>query len=82
MYQVIYSQGAVKQLKKFPKELQQRILNSLERIRIRPHAFVKKLMGTSYYRMRVGDYRVILDIKEDIITIFVIEMGHRSTIYK
>jgi len=81
MYFVEFSQIAEKQFFKLDKEIQGRIINVLERIKIRPFHFVKKVIGTNYYRLRVGDYRVILDIKEEKLIIFVIELGKREKIY-
>jgi len=43
---------------------------------------VTKLVGDSGYRLRVGDYRVILDIDEGNLIILVIKIGHRKKIYK
>ena len=82
MYELIYSDEARKQLKKLNKELQARILHTLERIRPRPTHHIKKLVGNPYFSLRVGDYRVILDIQDNKLIIFVIEVGHRKNIYK
>jgi mRNA interferase RelE/StbE len=81
MYDVIYSDDARKQLKKLHKELRNRIILTLKRIRIRPHHHVKKLMGNPYFSLRVGEYRVILDIQDGKLLIFVIEMRYRRKIY-
>ncbi len=81
MYELIYSEKSVKQLEKLDKKIQERILATIERCRIRPHPFVKKLVGNPYFRLRVGNYRVILDIQENKLIIFVIELGHRKNIY-
>lgn len=81
MYELVYSQQALKDLKKLDKEIQVRILSTLERIRIRPYPHVLRLVGCPYFRLRVGDYRVILNIVEDKLMIFVIELGHRRNIY-
>jgi len=43
---------------------------------------VIKLVGDPGYRLRVGDYRVILDIDEGNLFILVIKIGHRKKIYK
>ncbi|MDD5086545.1 MAG: type II toxin-antitoxin system RelE/ParE family toxin, partial [Candidatus Nanoarchaeia archaeon] len=59
-----------------------RIVSTLKRIRIRPYSHIKKLVGSNYFRLRVGDYRVILDIIENKLIIHVIEVGHRKNIYK
>lgn len=82
MFEVEFSQTAEKQLYKLDKDIQKRIISALERIRIRPYPYVKKLIGCPYFRLRIGDYRVILDIKEDRLIIFVLEVGHRRNIYK
>ncbi|MEK6935557.1 MAG: type II toxin-antitoxin system RelE/ParE family toxin [Nanoarchaeota archaeon] len=82
MYEIIVSDNAKEQLKKLSQEIKNRIGNVLERIRIRPFYFVKRLVGSPYYRLRVGDYRVILDIQNERLIIFVIEVGHRKNIYK
>ena len=82
MYILIYSQDAVKQIKKLPKNIQQRIISTLERCRIRPYAHVKKLAASNYFSLRTGNYRVIMDIQDDKLRILVIELGHRKNIYK
>jgi mRNA interferase RelE/StbE len=82
MYQLIYSDDADKQLYKLDKQIRQRIISTLERSRIRPYSHVKKLVASPYFRLRVGEYRVILNIKDDRLIILVIELGHRKNIYK
>jgi len=83
MYIIIFKSKAELQLKKLNKSIQERIINVLERIKIRPFSYdLKKLQGTNYYRLRIGEYRAILDIKEDKLIIIVIEIGHRKNIYK
>ncbi|MAF99324.1 MAG: cytotoxic translational repressor of toxin-antitoxin stability system [Nanoarchaeota archaeon] len=82
MFELIYSEKFVGQLKKLPSEVQKRIINSLERTRIRPQAYMKKLVGNPLWRLRVGDYRVIVEIKMGKLLIFVIEVKHRRNIYK
>lgn len=82
VYTLLFSATAIKQLKKLPKDIQQRISSSLERIRIRPESHVKRLVGQHYYSFRAGDYRAIIDIKKNIMVILVINVGHRKKIYK
>jgi len=81
MYEIIVSDTAKKQLEKLPQEIKDRIGCVIERIKIRPFHFVKKLVGSPYYRLKVGDYRVILDIQQDKLIIFIIELGHRKNVY-
>ncbi len=82
MYSIEFSQTAQKQLYKLEKDIQIRIISALERIRVRPYPQVKKLVGSPYFRLRVGNYRIILDIRKDKLIVFVIEVGHRKKIYK
>lgn len=81
-YDLVYTKKAKKQLKKLNKNESKRILIALERCRIRPISYVKKLVASPYYRLRVGEYRVVLDIKNNEMIILVLEVGHRKNIYK
>jgi len=47
----------------------------------RPHG-CKKLKGRDGYRIRVGDYRIIYNIFDKILTVDVINPGHRKDIYE
>jgi len=81
-YEIIFSDTAFTQLKKLEHNIQERIIKSLERIRIRPEAYVTKLVGDPGYRLRVGDYRVIMDIDKEKLHILIIKIGHRKNIYQ
>lgn len=81
MYEILFHKNAQKQIDKLPKEIQIRILSVLERIKISPHSYVKRLVNTPYFRVRVGDYRIILDIQNEKLIIFIVELGHRKNIY-
>jgi mRNA interferase RelE/StbE len=81
MYELIYTETALKHLKKLAPEAQRRIIAVLERARIRPHSYVKKLVGSSYFRLRAGKYRIILDIKSGQLKILVLEVAHRKSVY-
>ena len=81
MYEIIFSQTARNQFKKLEKIVQERIIKTLERIRVRPEDYVKNLVNDPGYRLRVGDYRVILDIDKNNLLILVIKLGHRKNIY-
>jgi mRNA interferase RelE/StbE len=80
-YQIFFTNIAKKQLEKLEKVDQERIIKSLERIRIRPEAHITKLVGDPGYKLRVGDYRVILEIEKDKLIILVLMSGHRKNIY-
>ncbi len=80
-YRVIFSDLALKQMKKLDEEIRRRIISTIERIRIRPDAYVRKLVGDEGYRLRVGDYRVVLDLDKEQLIILVLRIGHRKNVY-
>lgn len=82
MYKVVIPNDVERQLKKLDHQVQTRILSTLERIKIRPEDFVEKLVGELGYKLRVGDYRVFLDIFQDDLIILLIEISHRKNAYK
>ncbi len=76
-YNLLFTRHAKKQLTKLPRANAQRIVTALSRIRIRPHAYVKRLVASPYYSFRVGKYRVILDIKAGQLLILYLEKRDR-----
>lgn len=82
LYEIVFSQKAKKQLFKLERSIQERIISALERIRIRPESYITKLVGDPGYKLRVGDYRVIMDIDKGKLLVLVIKVGHRKNIYE
>ncbi|MBN3881032.1 MULTISPECIES: type II toxin-antitoxin system RelE family toxin [unclassified Nostoc] len=70
-YKVEILRGALKQLKKIPSELQERIQIKIDDLATEPRPNgVKKLKGKeNAYRIRIGDYRVIYDIFDDLLVV-------------
>ncbi len=81
MYELEFSDAAKKQFYKLERDMQKRIGSALERIKVRPEHFVGGVVNTSAYKLRVGDYRVILDSNENKLIILVIKIGHRKNVY-
>lgn len=81
-YIIQYSVRAAKELKKLDHEVATNIIKAIDRIRIRPFDFVKKIVGIEYFRLKVGNYRVIIDIMNNELNILVIRVGHRRNVYK
>lgn len=79
---MLFSDLALKQLRKLDGEIRQRIIATLERVRIRPDAYVRKLVGDKGYRLRVGDYRAIVDLDREKFIILVLRIGHRRNVYE
>lgn len=83
-YQIVFSDDADKQLKKLDKSVQRRILVAIVKLEEDPRPQgVKKLKGNNdFWRIRVNDWRVIYQINDGKLTILVLEIGHRSKIYR
>lgn len=80
-YRIIYSDKAYRQFKRLERNVQERIKAALERVRIRPEVYVSKLVGDPSFKLRVGDYRIIMDIDNKNLIILVLKAGHRRNIY-
>lgn len=85
MYAILYSDGALKDIKNLPVDIAKKVVLSIKEISDNPKSHVKKLKGfpkSPLYSLRVGDYRAIMSIEDDKLVVFVIEVGHRSKIYR
>lgn len=83
-YRIEFYKGASKQFRKLPLNIQKRIQAKIDELAIEPRPNgVKKLQGDdNLYRIRVGDYRIVYEIKDDVLLIIVIKIKHRSEVYK
>ena len=85
MYAIKFTTTARKRLKKLPNEIQNRIIERLNELRKDPFDEVKMLRTsnkTPIYSLRVGEYRVIMRIYKDKLVVLIINVGHRSTVYR
>lgn len=81
-WQVVWSKKSVRQLEKINKKNAQQIYDSILDCTQDPFKNVTRLNNSSFYRLRVGNYRVILDLQQEKMIIFVVETDHRGRIYK
>ena len=83
MFEIRWDKKAKEELKKFEIFVARRIVKKIKGLANDPHSGnVKRLVGSDYYRLRVGDYRVIFDIKEKLRVLLVLKIGHRKNVYK
>jgi mRNA interferase RelE/StbE len=83
MYQVVIEKQAQKQLAKISPPDYAKIVAALKDLANDPRPFgYKKLKGRPGYRIRVGDYRIIYQVKDNILTVFVLIIGHRRDVYE
>ena len=81
MWHVLWSEKSVRQLKKLDKKTAQIIRDRVLELEDDPYKAVSRLASSKFYKIRVGSYRVILDIQQGKLIIFVIETDHRKRVY-
>lgn len=82
-YTLLIKKSARKQLGKIPGKDQERIIAAIRLLAHDPRpAGSKKLTGREAWRIRSGRYRIIYEIHDERIEIFVISIGHRREIYR
>jgi mRNA interferase RelE/StbE len=82
-----YAETAKKQLRKLDRAAARRIVDFMdERVATKddPRALGKALKGPlgDLWRYRVGDYRVICDIQDKVLTVLVLRVGNRRDVYR
>ena len=81
-WQVVWSEKSVKQLEKIDKKDAQRIYDRVIDCADAPFRTAVRLAGSPFFRLRVGNYRVILDLQQNKLLVFVVEVDLRKRIYK
>ena len=84
-YRIEILPTAQKELASLPKAIRIRIGKKIDSLQTNPTPQgVKLLKGKDReaYRVRVGDYRILYQIKKDILTVLVIKIGHRREVYR
>ena len=80
-YTVVVTDKVRKILLKLPEWIAEKIENNLLKLEENPRPpGCKKLKGRLGYRIRVGDYRIIYEIEDNILRVVVIDLGHRKDI--
>jgi mRNA interferase RelE/StbE len=83
-YRIEFKRSAAKALKKISKSDQRRIRDRIDDLSGNlPNPDTTKMKGDNpFHRIRVGDYRIIYEIHEDILLILVLKIGHRKEAYR
>lgn len=82
-YRIDYLPGILRSIQRFPKQVQRRIVERIGALGENPRAPGSiKLTGENAYRVRVGDYRIIYTIQDDVLIVLVIDIGHRGEVYR
>ena len=73
---------ARKQLQKLPKEIASRIVRRVDLIKDNIMHYVESLVGRDDFKLRIGDYRLFLDVDENKKEVWIRTLRHRREAYK
>lgn len=82
-YRVEVRPAALRALRKIDPKMRPRIEGAIALLAEDPRPPASRpLTGRAGYRVRVGDYRIIYTIEDDVVLIVVVTLGHRRDVYR
>ena len=82
-YKVELKRSAEKELRALPNKELLRIVEAIKSLADEPRPNgCKKLSGEEKYRLRVGNYRILYQIEDDVLVVYVVKVGHRRDVYE
>lgn len=82
-YSLQIKQSVLKEIERLPKPERLRIIAAIDQLAENPH--VGKLLKGDFSglrRIRVGDYRAIYEINENVVLVLVLRVAHRKQVYR
>ena len=62
--------------------MRERIARKLQAVALNPARYLSRLSSVEAYKLRIGDARAIVDVNWPQRLIYVLSVGHRSTVYR
>ena len=82
-YRVEVTPAAARQLRKLDRQAALRSRGAIELLAIDPRPpSSRPLRGRPGFRVRVGDYRLIYTVRDDVLLVIVLRLGHRRDVYQ
>jgi mRNA interferase RelE/StbE len=84
VYQIVYGKHFAKELKKLSPQIRSKILHFIDKeffTTPRPSGAIKLKGSNDFYRIRCGDYRIIYHIHDQVCTLTLVRVAHRSHVY-
>jgi len=82
-YRLLFRKSVAKDLRGIPKKDVARILRRFNALTDEPRgAGSEKLSGQEKYRVCQGAYRIIYEIRDDVLEVLVVRVGHRRDVYR
>ncbi len=82
-YEIFFRESVWKELKKVPRADLKKILSRIEQLGNDPRPVgCEKLTDQELYRIRQGNYRIVYSIQDNMLTIWLVKVGHRKDAYR
>jgi mRNA interferase RelE/StbE len=83
-HRVLFVSRAERGFKRLPADVQDKIISEINSLidNPRPVGAVKLTGSDNLFRMRIGDYRIIYAVEDDLLVVLIVEVGHRREIYR
>ena len=83
-YEIIITKSIQKQLDNLPNNIQERVYDKISQLaeEPRPDGVVKLKGYDNEYRIRIGDYRLVYEIRDDQLIVLLVQCKHRRDVYK
>jgi len=81
-YRIELRPGAVRALRKLDPQVRRRVQGAIALLAQHPRPpGARALQGRPGLRVRVGDYRIIYTVEDDVLSVVVVRLGHRRDVY-
>jgi len=83
-YEVRLKPSAERALRRLPAQVRSRIGGRLDALAVNPRpSGCEKLAGVEdLYRVRIGDYRFVYQVSDEVLLVLVATLGHRGDVYR
>jgi mRNA interferase RelE/StbE len=79
-FEIEWTDSAKKQLNKLERPVAKRIFDKVSELKADPYRYLIRLASSNSFGLRIGDYRVLVDIENGKIS--VLKVSHRKDVYK
>lgn len=82
-YKIEIKKSAAKEIEDLPSVILKRVITHIKELADNPRPVgCKKLSGEEKYRIRIGNYRILYEINDEIVTVYVVKVAHRKDVYR
>ena len=81
-YEIIWKPKAIKALRKLPHHIALRIVHKVDALRSNPFRYLQHYVGADVYKLRVGSYRLLIDVDAQKKVVSIEVLDKRGRIYK